>query len=172
MQKRGDDLDIRPMSEICIKISVSADEAKKLGISFESFRAGDERTKDFLACALAVLRENSSAAAFGSSSVSVEVYQQEDEGLVIFMSRNIITAAVVSTDGESLLQRARTIFQRYSVQIEYSKLYRYCDHFCLIFAFNADSTLKLPKKIITDSITIEKIREYGKLLSDSPETLI
>lgn len=174
----GSFLNIQPVSCTCVKISVSKSEAAKLGISFESFGKDDPETAAFLTYVVAVLRETK-LLPLDSSSITVEVYGQQNKSLIILISSHskekppLNMIAAVHTDPADFFDTLPKIMSLLDNKISGGELYAYNDAYALVLLTEASLTFcrkKLSKLrcISFDRIKNAKIREYGKLISDSP----
>lgn len=164
-------------------IVLTASEASQLGINFKSFEKENPETKSFLTYTLAILQE---AGLFSSSaaSVSVEVYEQSDDGLVIYLSAadkpkpapNPTLIGFCAKTPSFFFDNSSYILEALRDRIISSELYEINGGYALILGLNCTKSTAqrrlsgLPANI-TNRIKAEKIREYGNLLSDSPFSL-
>lgn len=173
-------MDIQPISNVCVKITVTEKEAAELGISFDSFEKENAETKAFLTYTLTILKETG-VITLDSSSISVEVYEQEDKSLIIYISsqnaRNtsdkIIQLTLFENFPQNFFDKIPPIINSVGEKISASELFWYNEKYFLIIKLKCSKTFlrkNLPKAsgMISNPIKTEKIREYGKLLSDSP----
>lgn len=178
----GISLDVQPISADKAMIILTASEASKLGISFQSFEKDNPQTKSFLTCTLAILRE-SGLFRCSSDSLSVEVYEQSDNGLVIYLSSDRPKPEATSTligfyskTPAFFFENAKFIQESVGDKIISSRLYEINGGYGLMLELDCTKSTarrrlsKLPPNI-TNRIKAEKIREYGNLLSDSPFNL-
>lgn len=176
-------MDLQPISMNSAIVILTAEEAAELGISFDSFEKENPETKSFLTCTLAVLQETGLFDA-SAESVSVEVYEQNDAGLVVYISsvkkaKTNISPVLIGFLSESPLfffKNAPEIYEALNDKIISSELYKINNNYALIISVNctkATAQKKLSKvpPNINNPIKAAKIREYGKLLSDSPFSL-
>ena len=153
--KRGVDMEIEKTDNI-IYLSLTDEEADRAGLSYDTFEKGNGPTEDFLRRVLSLLRRRGLLEA-QDNSLDVEVSETE-EGLMI-----------------SISERGR---------VRHEKVSLFSDPAELAVTLGDISTEKHPRcelwkcggcyAVISESevtdqrILAAKIREYGKLLSDSP----
>lgn len=171
-------MNIQPVSSSCVKIAVSESEAEKLGVSFDSFDKDNSETKAFLTYVVAVLRETR-LLPIDSSSITVEVYEQQNKSLIIVISSNtsqkpvFTVISAVHTDPADFFDTLPVILSALENKINGGELYLLDETYALVILTEASMTFcrkklsKLPC-ISFERIKNAKIREYGKLLSDSP----
>lgn len=154
------------MTESCAKITVSAAECRDIGIDYESFSPDNTTAQLFLASILARL-ERIGVVCGKSEKITAEIFEQEDEGLIIYVSGN----ANIKENSETPLRENETaLICRSPEEViaavkrlnknTAAKLYKIGDKYALIYK-TAD-----PKTLF--SIETARIKEYGKLLSDTP----
>ncbi len=175
-------MDIQSLSSTYIKISLTRAETEDLGISFETFEKENEETKAFLTYTLAVLKEME-LVQVNNSAISVEVYEQKDKSLIIYISTDKNTNhtdlsikncfGIVSNNPVSFFECCKDIKKKLNDNISSAEIYEFSNKYILIIYVTCNKLTalkileKMPNKI--SSITkISKIKEYGKLISDSP----
>lgn len=176
-------MDFQPITSTCAKIVLTASEAAELGISFENFEKENMQTKAFLTYVLTMMAE-AGLLALKTTSISVEVFEQENSSLIIYiMGKTAKAKDKEPTDLCFSAQKPYTLFQivpeatkALEGKIISSELYEYSSHYMLIISVTctkktAQKRLGENPADITNPVTIAKIREYGKLLSDSPFNL-
>lgn len=176
-------MDVQPISTDSAMIVLTASEASQLGISFKSFEKENPETKSFLTYTLAILQE-SGLFKSSTTSVSVEVYEQSDAGLVIYLSAagkpKPASAPVLigfcAKNPSFFFDNAPYILESLRDKINTSELYEINGGYALILGLDCTKSTaqrrlsRLPANV-TNRIKAEKIREYGNLLSDSPFNL-
>lgn len=178
---RGDFLDIQLISDSCARITIEKREAEDLNISFDTFQSRDPQTKAFLTYVISVLT-NVGIISTPNDKISVEVFEQENDDMIIYVSashsNNIssdtVTQFVLTADcAEQLLDFTKQLRQYYPQKISEANLYSYHDKYAL--AFNSllsknqlCQTLKTDQTQIHSGLKAEKIKEYGTLMCNTP----
>lgn len=158
-------LDIKLLTENCAKISVSAEECRELGINYESFSPENLTAQLFLASVLARLEGEGMAAGL-SDKITAEIFEQEDRGLIIYVSGSVKlkpsserrdepheSALILRTPAE-VISAAKSIGKCGD-----ARLYKIGGKYALIGTGIGGGL---------SPIETAKIKEYGKLLSDTP----
>lgn len=154
------------MTDNCAKITVSADECRDIGIDYESFSPDNTTAQIFLASVLARL-ERIGIVCGRSEKITAEIFEQEDESLIIYVSG----AGIIKDHSETPLREYETavICRSHEDVIAAvkqldkntpAKLYKIGNKYALI--------LKTMERKQISAIKIARIKEYGKLLSDTP----
>ena len=113
------------------------------------------------------------------AEVSADVYEQNDGGLVIYLSfisvseKPLTAVTIRHKDPTDFFTSVPALTNSSANDISSAALYEYEDLYALIVWFNiSKSTLSKRLSYIPgltfSRIKAEKIREYGKLISDSP----
>lgn len=147
-----------------VRVSVSAEECSRAGIGFGSFTRGSKQAEAFLASLLADLRERKELSR-GCGRISIEI-EEDGTGLLLVICEakpTLPAAAAVFTDPRELDSLITGLCAGQDCQCS---LWKTDSGYALI----AESE-ELPD-ISSQKILAAKIREYGKLLSDSPSKFI
>lgn len=172
-------MDIQVISKSCIKIILAKEEADSFEISFESFEKDNSGVKTFLGYILAVMGDVGIITS-PYDKISVEVFEQSNMDLIIYISSSPYTSSTKKNYYSSMICCRDPIEiidfldeQKFSFLIikETAKLYLYNDIYCL--TFSARNNTAISENIISDEASIAKIKEYGRLICNTPfETLI
>ena len=145
-----------------IRLTLSAGEAEALGLCYESFELGDKPTERFIGNVLDMLRRKGLLDA-EDSRIDFEVSETDCGLLMIIGKRKSSAGAAVSlfSDPFELPQLLQGLCPGSGV----CELWKFGNRYALIT--EGDSSQEKGGRILA-----AKIREYGKLLSDSPLELI
>ena len=178
-------MDIQVISSNCAKVVLTKNEAEELNIDFEHFNKDDPETKIFLTYIISVLNDINIIRS-KKDKISVEIYEQENQDLIIYISafseeKNPYETshefAFVTQSPQALIDFCRTSRLFYPQKVRDKNLYTYKGNYYLIF----ESSLSKERLIKTFStydiypankIKIEKAKEYGKILCHTPFDII
>ena len=147
-----------------IRVSVSAEECRRAGSSFERLPKDNRQAGEFLASLLTDLRKRELISCM-TGRIDIEV-EEEGSGLLLTVSEpghSLPAAAVVFSDPCEL---ERLINELCSDPEKKCSLWKTDAGYALI-----TESEDLPD-VPSQRILAAKIREYGKLLSDSPKKFI
>ncbi|MBQ9374897.1 MAG: hypothetical protein IJU04_00975 [Ruminococcus sp.] len=161
-------MEIRIISKSCVKVRLTQEEADELGIDFESHDSS--KAKDFVGYILTVM----GGAAFTQSPydrITVEAFEQPDGDIILYVSSSPYTDSVATEKAEAVFyfRTADEIIDflldnknSYTDLIDNAELYVYNGGYCLVMGYK-DGALNADDKIL-----IAKIKEYGRLICDTP----
>lgn len=143
-----------------IELSLTDDEAERAGLCYDTFEKGDRCTEEFLRTALAVLRRRGMLSE-SENRLDIRVSETEEGLMISITERSAHQPERVSifTDPTQL---ALALGEISSCQDSRCELWK-CGGCYAVISCSSD---------IDQRILAAKIREYGKLLSDSPFDII
>ena len=162
-------MEMRALSEDCVRVEVCGEECARMDISYDSFTPDNAAARLFIAAVIAQM-ESLGAVLDRTKKLTAEIFPREGGGLVLFISgkglqcEGIVPAghsfAALFCSPDRLTAAVGELSERTSAE-----LYRFGTAYALIadtrFTGGRDSP-----------ILAAKIREYGVLLSDSPFGLL
>jgi hypothetical protein len=159
-------LDILILSDGCAKITVDRDECKHLGIDYESFSPNNIAAKIFLASLLARL-ETMGVLTSKSQKIGAEIFEDSDGSLIIYICGSGFSKPVRKSENDSVIicndpESVIKTLKRFSDTDE-CRLYKYNGKYAIITENENSGKIGDESAILT-----AKIKEYGKLLSDTP----
>ena len=168
-------MDIKVISRRCAKIVISSNEADKMGIGFDDFYAKDEHTKRFLTY-IFVLLGDMGIIASPNDTVTIEVFEQENGDMIIYISasyadidieRQDFEHTIITRSPDMLFELATTITKMAGQDVSNDRLYYHNGSYCLYFETQLP---QVPADDMTkgNKIAASKIKEYGILLCDTP----
>jgi len=166
-------LDIQLISNSCVKIILTKQEADSLDMDFNSFEKDSPETKTFLGYILNVMVDMGIIQS-PYDKISVEIFEQTDGDMVIYISSYSHKAPRTYENNEFVL-----FFKRPEKLVDFlynnrfkkikSKLYLYNGSYALVL----NCTKHEIPELKSDRILIAKIKEYGTIICNTPfETLI
>lgn len=172
-------LDINIISKSCIKIRLTNDEAREIGIDYDNFEAEAPETQAFIEYIITVMNDAGMIIS-PYDQITVEIFEQSDGDIIIYVSsssfydnKNSDTtdALIWSYSADAIIDYLINNRLSYSVIKDNTKLYTYNNVYCLITTYS-DYT-EIPKIAVTDRLLLAKIKEYGKIICNTPfESLI
>ncbi len=169
-------MEIRKADSNHLKITLGKNDMDKMNISFDSFAKNSPQSQLFLANLLEIIKETDVIKITGGS-VAVDVAQQKNGSMVIYLSferkhKKPTKLCYPSEDPIELTTFVRNLLSQYREHITDDCLYLLNNKYFLVFETNyAKSTARkkdILKDCVNDLIIINKIAEYGQLLSDTP----
>lgn len=169
-------MDIKVISKSCAKIIITKEEAERFEIDFDSFDKDDTETKTFLGYIIAVMGDMGIISS-PKDKISVEIFEQECGDLILYISsspdENICheSAMICFHEPLEILDFLKSPSLSYFIEKDSAKLYLYNEFYCIIFLCR--NCRKLSDNTISDNALIAKVKEYGKMICDTPfKTLI
>ncbi len=159
-------LEINLLNEKCAKVSLNSDECDEIGINYESFSPENISSRIFLASILSRL-ELMGITTDGSDKIVAEIFEQGDGSLIIYLSGIEFNAAQTQQCSVLFCKTPNDVISSLSqISIIFNcSLYRLSNGYALV------SNEKI-EGWNSSSIAAAKIKEYGRLLSDTPKALI
>lgn len=152
-------MDIKILSTNCVKIIISAEECDSLGVCYDIFSADEPVSRDFITSILARL-ELMDIDIYNSQKLTAEVFEHNG-GLIIYISGRNLNCYQKRTFENAMLFNSPdeliSIAHKFSPDTSAS-LYLYNGYYALIYQSRSNDS----------SVLCAKIREYGKLISDTP----
>lgn len=171
---------INRISDNKLNISLNAEDLHKVGITFDTFKNDKETAESFLINFLAVIDELGIFPSSGKK-VIVDVIITKSGIMSIYFEtesfpkkrcKNVTQACCCFSEHKKLIEFAKFVYENYNNKIRSAELYLLNGEYLLILSLDyAKSTiLSKPqlKNSILDEIFINKIREYGQLLTRNP----
>ena len=161
-------MDINILSCGCAKVSVSSEECRLSGINYESFSPENKTAKLFLASVIARLEVMGVVVGRGEK-ITAEIFEQEDESLIIYICGKDLINVRAKNTAEMLYgvvcETPRDVILKLKKlgNVE-NELYKLGEKYALLS--------KTPLENSVSEITAAKIKEYGELLTDTPQKLI